>query len=86
MYQVTVGKEAAQFFEKADAALQRRLDRAFDALKLGPRRHNNIKPLHGRFDGLWRYRVGDYRMIYQIDDSQQRVHVTAIVHRGQAYD
>lgn len=33
----------------------------------------------------WRIRVGDYRVIYQIDDAALTVNVVAIVHRRDAY-
>jgi mRNA interferase RelE/StbE len=34
---------------------------------------------------LWRIRIGDYRVIYAIDDKQKIVDITAIKHRGEAY-
>ncbi|MFZ4803701.1 MAG: type II toxin-antitoxin system RelE family toxin [Synechococcus lacustris] len=36
--------------------------------------------------GLWRYRVGDYRIICQINDNQLLVLVVRIAHRSRAYD
>ena len=45
MYGVTLTAEARRFYERADAALQRRLDRCLDLLKHTPRKHPNIKPL-----------------------------------------
>ncbi len=48
-----------------------------------PRPHNS-KKLHG--GALrWRIRVGDYRILYEIDDSQKRVNVYRIAHRKEAY-
>lgn len=41
--------------------------------------------LRGRLTGLRSYRVGSYRIIYQLRDSST-VRVVAIRHRGQAYD
>ncbi|MGH3441102.1 MAG: type II toxin-antitoxin system RelE family toxin [Nitriliruptorales bacterium] len=40
--------------------------------------------LRGRLSGLWSYRVGVYRIIYEIKD-ETTVRVAAIRHRGQAY-
>ncbi len=34
----------------------------------------------------WRIRVGDYRVIYIIDDSTKIVTVTRIAHRREVYD
>lgn len=41
-------------------------------------------PLRGRLSGLWSYRVGVYRIIYEQRD-RSTVRVVAIRHRGQAY-
>jgi mRNA interferase RelE/StbE len=35
--------------------------------------------------GLWRYRVGDYRLICHIDDEAGSVRVLRIAHRKEAY-
>lgn len=40
--------------------------------------------LRGRLSGLWSYRVGAYRIIYERRD-RSTVRVVAIRHRGQAY-
>ena len=44
------------------------------------------KPLKGEALGdLWRYRVGDYRIISSIKDDVVTVHVVAIGHRKHIY-
>lgn len=86
MYAVELARSAAKFFENADVPLQRRLDRCFDLLRKNPRGSNNAKPLHGAFAGFWRYRVGDYRVLFQVDDDKELVRVASIVHRREAYD
>jgi len=42
------------------------------------------KKLQGARD-LWRIRVGDYRVIYSIDDSKHLVDASAVRHRSDAY-
>lgn len=43
-------------------------------------------PLEGpRFEGLWRYRVGDYRVICSIEDERLVVLVIEIGHRREVY-
>ncbi|MEK7405217.1 MAG: type II toxin-antitoxin system RelE/ParE family toxin [Acidobacteriota bacterium] len=34
---------------------------------------------------MWRVRVGDYRVIYAIDDAHQTVEVRVVRHRKDAY-
>ena len=43
------------------------------------------KPLHGDKGGLWRYRVGDYRLICDIQDERVTVLVASVGHRKDVY-
>jgi mRNA interferase RelE/StbE len=43
------------------------------------------EPLKGNKTGWWRYRVGDYRIICQIQDQKITVLVLAIGHRREIY-
>ncbi|MCC5905517.1 MAG: type II toxin-antitoxin system RelE/ParE family toxin [Balneolaceae bacterium] len=42
--------------------------------------------LKGRFRGLWRYRVGDYRVACQIKDEEVLILILRIAHRKDVYD
>jgi len=54
------------------------------AIDEDPRRTG--KSLKGRMKGLWRYRVGDYRIISQIQDENVLILVIRIGHRRDIYD
>jgi len=43
------------------------------------------KGLTENFSGLWRYRVGDYRVICQLEDELLLVLVVRIAHRSEVY-
>ena len=43
------------------------------------------KALTGRFKGMWRYRVGDYRIICQIIDNELTIIAVEIGHRKEIY-
>jgi mRNA interferase RelE/StbE len=43
------------------------------------------KMLHGDKQGLWRYRVGDYRLICDVRDSDHTVVVLVVGHRKDVY-
>ena len=43
------------------------------------------KPLKGVLKGLYRYRWGDYRIIYVIDNTENRISVLRIGHRKDIY-
>ncbi|MEM6711089.1 MAG: type II toxin-antitoxin system RelE/ParE family toxin [Pseudomonadota bacterium] len=42
-------------------------------------------PLHGQFQGYWKYRVGNYRVIVDIQDDELIVLVIRIGHRREVY-
>ena len=86
MFEVMLSPEAEAFFALADRPLARKLQRCFAQLETDPRRHNNIKRLAGEFAGKLRYRVGDWRVIYRIDDAAERVLVLSIAHRSEIYE
>ncbi|MGD0140536.1 MAG: type II toxin-antitoxin system RelE/ParE family toxin [Tepidisphaeraceae bacterium] len=85
-YDLILAADAGRFFEHADANLQRRLDRCFSVLRSDPRKHNNIKRLKGDFSHLLRYRIGDWRVVYRIEDAARRVVVVNIAHRRDVYE
>lgn len=86
MFEVLLSPEAGAFFANADQPLARKLTRCFRQLEHDPRRHNNVKRLSGVLAGRLRYRIGDWRVIYRIDDALMRVHVLLIAHRSEIYE
>lgn len=52
---------------------------ARDPMKLG-------SPLTGQLSGLFRYRIGDYRVIYEIHRDQLIIYVLRVGHRKDIYD
>jgi mRNA-degrading endonuclease RelE of RelBE toxin-antitoxin system len=62
-----------------------RADAVMDALGELERDPEAGYELRGRLAGLWSYRVGVYRIIYERRDAKT-VRVAAIRHRGQSYE
>ena len=44
------------------------------------------KPLHGELAPFWSYRVGDYRIVYDIQDKELVVLVVLLGHRREIYE
>ena len=42
-------------------------------------------PLRGTLKGLWKYRVGDYRVVYTIDSQKELISILLVAHRKDAY-
>ena len=85
MYDVLMTQRAWLAYQRADAVLARKLNRCIDNISLNPRTHPNIKRLSGTLSGQWRYRVGEWRVIYRVDEGAGQVIVLAICHRRDAY-
>ncbi len=86
MFKVELTDAARDAVGCADAALSRKIVRCFQQLERDPRRHGNIKALKGEFAGLFRYRIGDWRVVYEVDDSSASVIVYDIANRRDVYE
>ena len=58
---------------------------AYAQLRQNPYMGKHIKKLRHYTPETWRYRIGDYRFFYTIDDRQHLVLMLAIDARGEAY-
>jgi mRNA interferase RelE/StbE len=86
IWQVEFLESAERALRKLDRVAQRRIVRFLRERIAGeedPRRLG--KPMRGQPAGRWRYRVGDYRLICQIEDGRLRVLVLTVGHRREAY-
>jgi mRNA interferase RelE/StbE len=82
-YTIVFARSARKELESLSEALGRRILARIEALAADPRPHRCVK-LAGSED-LWRIRVGDYRVLYAIDDALQVIDVIAVRHRKDAY-
>jgi mRNA interferase RelE/StbE len=85
MYELVLTRKAQKFYEHVDDVLAERFNRCFEQLQANPYNHPNIKRLRGSFAGCLRYRVGDWRVVYQVDEVQQTTTVLLIAHRSEVY-
>ncbi|MGH7866310.1 MAG: type II toxin-antitoxin system RelE family toxin [Candidatus Dormibacteraceae bacterium] len=83
MHRIEFTPRAARNFRKLPADAQRRIDVDVQALTENPR-PAGCKKLAGE-ESLWRIRVGDYRIIYQIYDDRLLVLVLKVGHRRNIY-
>jgi len=84
-YEVFLTREAQRFYEQADPVLVRKLNRCFQYLRRTPYEHPNIKHLKGPLAGYFRYQIGNWRVVYQVDEQKHEVTVLLIAHRSKAY-
>lgn len=82
-YTVIVAPAAKRDLKRLPADALRRVAEAIDQLADEPRPHGSVK-LQGATD-LYRIRIGDYRVIYQIHDRQLRIVIVRVGHRRDIY-
>ena len=85
-YHVNLSLEAEKAYRKANSDLTKKLDRCFEQLEVNPYSHPNIKVLKGNYHGCYRYRIGDYRVVYFVDESKVLVNIVVIAHRSKVYE
>lgn len=85
-WQIEFDSEAENDLKKIDREIQRRILRYLRekiATEKDPRRFG--APLRRELSGLWKYRLGDYRIICRIEDKKVVVYVIRIGHRKDIY-
>lgn len=80
-YEIIWSKDAGKQLSKLDRTVSKRIFRAVDKLKEGP--YRDLREIVGT--SWYRLRVGDYRVIVEIERGQLRVLVLKVGHRKNAY-
>ena len=82
-YSVTFARSARKELEKIPPSVAQRIIERIEALTKTPRPSGVIK-LQGN-KNLWRIRIGDYRVIYSVDELARVIDVSVVRHRRDAY-
>lgn len=83
-YRLEVTPSAKKALAALPKAARLRVDARINALATDPRPHG-VKTLRGSKPPLLRLRVGDYRIIYAVEDDRLVVLVVRIAHRREVY-
>jgi mRNA interferase RelE/StbE len=83
-YRIAFAKEADRALAKLPCDVQQRIVKKVTALADNPR-PSGTKALQGSDAAYLRIRVGDYRVVYSIDDAVLLVLVVRIGHRREVY-
>ena len=84
-YQLVFSKRAAKELADLPRDIVSRLDKEIQSLAEKPR-PADCKKLKGKFADGYRVRVGDYRILYLIDDQQHRINIYRVGHRRDIYE
>ena len=79
-------RDLEQDFRGQQARIRQKLTAyAYPQLRQNPYFGKNIKKLQDAVPATWRYRIGDYRFFYTVDERRRVVLMLAADHRGRAY-
>ncbi len=85
MWKIQFTDKSRKLFKTLDHSIQRRILHYLETrVVANPRKHGDM--LTGDKKGLWRYRVGDYRVIAQHEDAHLLVLIIRVGHRKDVYD
>lgn len=85
-WQIEFTESAVRQLTGLDKATAKRIVRFLqDRIAPSDNPRSTGKALRGQYGDLWRYRVGDYRLICDIQDERLMVLVVKLGHRRQVY-
>ena len=82
-YSITFARSARKELEKLPASVAQRILARIEALMKAPRPAGAVKLQGNR--SLWRIRIGDFRVIYSVDESARMIDISAVRNRRDAY-
>ena len=77
-------KKVQKTFDHLSPLVQERITSAIKELTSNPR-PSGIKKLSGKLTDVWRIRIGDFRLLYEIDDKSRKVILLDLGHRRHIY-
>jgi len=83
IYQLTLNRDSVKFLAKQEKAIQERIRKALTGLAIRPP-IGDIKPMKGH-GKLLRLRVGTYRVLFEVNHTDQIVLILTIDNRGDVY-
>lgn len=84
MYKIVFTTYAEDDLSRIDRTIAQRIADKIDWLSQNIN-HIIAESLTGKFRGKYKLRVGDWRIIYSRDNSQQTITIFAIEHRSRVY-
>jgi len=82
-YNILLSHKFDKDFSRLERALQ---DRVVDGLRELKENPHAGKQLRGKIKELWSWRIGKYRILYQIQEDKLLVFVISVRHRKHVYE
>jgi mRNA interferase RelE/StbE len=82
-FQPDIPPHVAQIIRHLPPDVKRSIRQALRALSVAP---DAGEPLRRELEGLWKYRVRRFRIVYAIDHDQRLIRIVAVGHRREIYE
>lgn len=82
---IDISDRAVRTLRKMDRQTARRIRDELEEISQLEDPRSRGKALTGNLSGLWRYRVGDYRIVCDIEDGVLVILVVDVAHRSKVY-
>lgn len=83
-YRVLLSKTARKTYDKLPLKLRKGVDRAIEYLMADPLHNPNSKAIKGE-TGSYRYKIGGWRILYEVYEEAKEVRIYAIGPSGDVY-
>ncbi len=84
LFEITITRSASKEIKRLPREVIRAVFQKIKSLESQPR-PQGCKKLVGSEEDIWRIRIGDYRVLYTIDDVVRIVEIRKVDHRKDAY-
>ena len=83
----SLSRAALKALDKLEKSVQTRIRDRLKQLEAldNPLRYKDVRALEGKLPGLYRFRIGEYRVIFELESDKTEIVVHAVEPRGSAY-
>jgi len=85
MFEIILTKEARKDYQKLSKSMVKHINQCLDHLRQNPLHYPQAVSLIGNLAGYYRWRVGDWRVFYEVNEDKNVVTVLQIAHRSKVY-
>ena len=85
-YRIEFEAQALEDFSRLDGAVKKRIQKYIDKIASRDDPRTLGEPLQENLSAYWKYRVGDYRLVAEIQDDRFIVLMLVIDHRSRVYN
>lgn len=84
-YKIEFEAKALADFEKLDNSIKKQIQKYIDKIAVREDPRTLGEPLQANLASYWKYRIGDYRIVAEIQDDIFVVLMLAVIHRREVY-